>query len=124
MRVASTGGRDGAAGDGPLLALVRAIASRRHDEVARQLNSSSALATRAVEVGASRNGPDGYFLDEIRHHVYRGDTALHIAAAAYQPRIAELLIARGAVVRARNRRGGEPLHYAADGSPGADWWDP
>ena len=27
-------------------------------------------------------------------------------------------------MRARNRRGSEPLHYAADGSPGADWSNP
>jgi ankyrin repeat protein len=25
---------------------------------------------------------------------------------------------------ARNRRGAEPLHYAADGSPGSAYWDP
>ncbi len=29
----------------------------------------------------------------------------------------------GADVRARNRRGAEPLHYAADGSPEADGWE-
>ena len=110
--------------DGALLALAGAIASGRDDEVARQLELSPALATRAVQVGASRNDPDRYFLGEIRHHVYRGDTALHIAAAAYQPKIAALLIARGAVVPARNRRGAEPLHYAADGSPDGEWWDP
>jgi ankyrin repeat protein len=33
---------------------------------------------------------------------------------------AESLVAHGAEVRAQNRRGAEPLHYAADGSPGAD----
>ena len=27
-------------------------------------------------------------------------------------------------MRARNRRGAEPLHYAADGAPGAPAWDP
>src|SRR5439155_17243121 len=30
----------------------------------------------------------------------------------------------GADVRARNRRGAEPLHYAADGNPGSRSWDP
>lgn len=123
-RVASTGGRDVGAEEGALLDLLRAIASRKHDEVARHLKSPSALATSSVQVGASRNGPTGYFLEEIRHYVYRGDTALHVAAAAYQPSVAELLIARGAVVGARNRRGSEPLHYASDGSPGVLWWDP
>ena len=60
----------------------------------------------------------------IRHHTYAGDTALHITAAAYSPELAESLVAQGADVRARNRRGAEPLHYAADGSPGAEFWDP
>jgi len=34
------------------------------------------------------------------------------------------LLAMGAGVDARNRRGAEPLHYAADGSPGSDSWNP
>ena len=65
-----------------------------------------------------------YFLDEIDHYVYAGDTGLHIAAAAYQRTTAEFLINQGAQVRARNRRGAEPLHYAADGIPGGANWDP
>jgi ankyrin repeat protein len=64
------------------------------------------------------------FLDAIAHHVYGGDTALHIAAAAYQGEVARALIAAGADVRARNRRGAEPLHYAADGGPGSRTWNP
>src|SRR4051794_35281661 len=124
MRVARTGGRPDGTGDGQLLALFRAIAAGNVAEVAERLESSPGLATRPIEVGASRQGPDGYFLVAIRHHVYRGDTALHIAAAAHQGEVTEWLIARGADVRARNRRGAGPLHYAADGSPGAERWDP
>ena len=30
----------------------------------------------------------------------------------------------GGDVRARNRRGAEPLHYAADGAPGSRAWNP
>jgi ankyrin repeat protein len=45
------------------------------------------------------------------------DTALHVAAAAHLRELAQSLVARGADARARNRRGAEPLHYAADGSP-------
>jgi ankyrin repeat protein len=56
--------------------------------------------------------------------VYAGDTPLHVAAAAHRPAIARLLVAQGANVRARNRRGAEPLHYAADGNPAAENWDP
>lgn len=116
--------RDGSSDDGPLLALLHAIATRDHDAVSRQLDASPALATHSIALGASRNGPDGYFLHHIAHYVYQGDTALHIAAAANDPNSAELLIEREADVRARNRRGAEPLHYAADGSPNAEWWDP
>src|SRR5262249_3021822 len=50
--------------------------------------------------------------------------ALHVAAAAYQRETAEVLVTRGASVRAANRRGAEPLHYAADGHPNAQRWDP
>lgn len=56
--------------------------------------------------------------------MYAGYTALHIAAAAHRRELAESLCTRGADVRARNRRGAEPLHYAADGSPGVEHWDP
>jgi hypothetical protein len=56
--------------------------------------------------------------------VYAGDTALHAAAAAHRPEIVRQLIAMGGDVRARNRRGAEPLHYAADGVPGSRAWNP
>jgi hypothetical protein len=110
--------------DAALLALFGAITSRDHRDIGRRLDSSRELVARPVRIGASRHGPDGYFLVAIRHYVYAGDTALHIAAAAHQRGTAELLVGKGADVRARNRRGAEPLHYAADGSPGAEYWDP
>jgi hypothetical protein len=110
--------------DAELLALFGAITSRDRSGVARQVESSVELVTRPIRVGASRGGPGGYFLGTIGHHVYAGDTALHVAAATHQRATAELLIGRGADVRARNRRGAEPLHYAADGTPGAADWDP
>jgi ankyrin repeat protein len=50
--------------------------------------------------------------------VYEGDTALHAAAFSYDVEIARDLVARGADIRARNRRGAEPLHAAVMGSPG------
>jgi ankyrin repeat protein len=34
------------------------------------------------------------------------------------------LLAAGADVGARNRRGATPLHYAADGAPGSGAWNP
>ncbi|TDW22005.1 ankyrin repeat domain-containing protein [Kribbella kalugense] len=56
--------------------------------------------------------------------VYEGDTALHAAAFMYDVELAEDLVARGADVRARNRRGAEPLHAAVSGGPGATTWNP
>jgi ankyrin repeat protein len=122
--VTKPGRRRGGSDDDALLALFASIASRGHLEVARRLDSSPELASQKIRVGASRQDSDTYFLDAIRHYVYADDTALHIAAAAHQREVAESLVARGANVRARNRRGAEPLHYAADGSPGASYWDP
>ena len=81
------------------------------------------LATRTLLVEASRQHPEPYFLIPIGHYAYAGDTALHVAEAHHR-QLAESLVAQGAVVRARNRRGAEPLHYAADGRPGADDWEP
>src|SRR5262249_3400362 len=65
-----------------------------------------------------------YYFDEMNHYLYAGDTALHAAAAAYRHDIARELIGVGADVRAKNRRGAEPLHYAADGVPGSRAWNP
>jgi Ankyrin repeats (many copies) len=114
--------RDGS-DDATLLALFRAIAARDDREVARRLDASHELAIRPIQIGASRDCAKTYFLTAIHHYVYRGDTALHISAAAYQRQLAESLVTRGADVRAQNRRGAEPLHYAADGGPAASGWD-
>jgi Ankyrin repeats (3 copies)/Ankyrin repeat len=90
------------------------------DQVSRRLAGSPALATTASDVGATRQGASTFFFVDIAHYLYAGDTALHMAAAAFRRRVAETLVAHGADCRARNRRGAEPLHYAAD----ANRWDP
>jgi hypothetical protein len=90
----------------------------------RQLEATPALVTAALRVGATREKPDGYFFESIRHGVYSGDTALHIAAAAHQPIVVQSLLKLGAAPRAQNRRGAEPLHYAVDGIPGTPAWNP
>lgn len=82
------------------------------------------LALACLAGGATRHGTEEYFLDEIRHIVYSGDTALHIAAAAYEAGIARELVSAGASVAAANRRGAQPLHYSADGIPGSPRWNP
>ena len=124
VRVTKTGAPRDGSDDGAILAMFRAIASRDDREVARRLDVSRDLAILPIHVGASRDCAKTYFLTAIHHYVYSGDTALHISAAAHQRQLAESLVTRGADVRARNRRGAEPLHYAADGGPGANGWDP
>jgi hypothetical protein len=95
------------------------------DMAARDLLAASPmLATAALKQGASRAAATENFLSAIAHHLYAGDTALHVAAAAYGCEIARALIDRGADVAAQNRRGATPLHYAADGSPGTPRWNP
>jgi hypothetical protein len=122
--VATQHGSSEESDDAALLTFFGVIASRDRTEIARMLDSSLRLASRPIRIAASRQDADTYFLAAIRHYVYAGDTALHVAAAAYQRDVAESLVARGADVRARNRRGAEPLHYAADGGPDAEHWDP
>ena len=103
-----------------LLDFVRVIVRGDVDEVSRRLAACPALATAASPHGATRGGASSFFFPEIAHYLYAGDTALHMAAAAFQRPAAELLIRSGAGCRARNRRGAEPLHYAAD----ANQWEP
>jgi len=110
--------------DATLLAFFRLIAVHDLAGVGRLLDASPDLAGAAIRTGASREDADTFFVSEIRHYVYAGDTALHIAAAAHERVVAEQLIANGAGARVRNRRGAEPLHDAADGSPGAPHWNP
>jgi ankyrin repeat protein len=117
---ASTGDSQEAA----LQRLLRAIVSRNRPMASRLLAESPVLARLAIKVGATREAAETYFFKEIAHYAYAGDTPLHLAAAAYKRDIAEELVSRGANVSARNRRGAEPLHYAADGSPGSNAWDP
>ena len=89
-------------------------------EVSRRLAASPALATASSSEGTTRQGASTFFFADIAHYFYAGDTALHMAAAAFRRPVAELLVAHGADWRARNRRGAQPLHYAAD----ANRWDP
>src|SRR5262249_5847037 len=65
-----------------------------------------------------------FYLDAIGYYAYAGTTVLHVAAAAYREDMVRQLIALGADVRARNRRGAEPLHAAAVGGPGTRTWNP
>lgn len=99
---------------------VRAVVDGNINEVSRLLIDSPNLATTASVVGATRQEATTFFFADIGHYLYAGDTPLHMAAAAFRRQVAELLVAHGADCRARNRRGAQPLHYAAD----ANRWDP
>ena len=113
-----------ASNDSALRRLLDKIVAGDAAAVERLLGVSPALASARLGEGATRQAAKENWLGGIGHYVYAGDTALHVAAAAHRPDIARRLIAMGGDVRARNRRGAEPLHYAADGAPGSPWWDP
>jgi ankyrin repeat protein len=102
------------------LDFIRLVVNGENDEVSRRLAANPSFASAPAEVGAARLGAPDYFFSEIAHYLYAGDTALHMAAAAFRRPVAELLVAHGADCRARNRRGAQPLHYAAD----ANRWNP
>src|SRR5260221_11620806 len=89
------------------------------DEVSRRLAASPSFASASSDVGATRQDASNFFFSEIAHYLYAGDTALHMAAAAFRRPDAELLVAHGAGCRAKNRLGAGPLHYPEDGKP----WD-
>jgi len=103
-----------------LLDFVRLVVNGEIREVSRRLTADPSLATASAEVGATRQDASTFFFSEIAHYLYAGDTALHMAAAAFRRPVAELLVAHGADCRAKNRRGAEPLHYATD----ANHWEP
>lgn len=113
-----------ASADSELLALVRAIVGHDDGTVRQVLAASPTLVGARIKDGATRETAQPHFVQEIGHYLYAGDTALHVAAAAYQSEIVRTLAAMGADVRGRNRRGAEPLHYAADGLPGSPAWNP
>jgi hypothetical protein len=94
------------------------IAAGDHHSVEVRVTATPSLVTARLA------RTDEFFLAERFAQVYEGDTALHAASFSYDTEMARYLIARGADVRARNRRGAEPLHAAMVGGPGASTWNP
>ncbi len=80
------------------------------DGDAATLSAVLAAAPGVVE----RRTTEEVFIQAIVHQLYAGDTLLHAAAAGFRTDMVEALLARGADVHARNRRGATALHYAAD----------
>lgn len=101
-----------------LTRLLVAIANLDHKAAMDLLNATPSLATARL---ARR---EEFFVAERLAQVYEGDTALHAAGFSYDPEMARDLITRGADIRARNRRGAEPLHAAVTGAPGSANWNP
>jgi ankyrin repeat protein len=101
-----------------LTTLMVALANLDHDTARDLLAATPSLAT------ATLARSDEFFITERLAQVYEGDTALHAAGFAYDTEMAQILIARGADLRARNRRGAEPLHAAVIGVPGSAGWNP
>jgi hypothetical protein len=103
--------------DFALRELVEAILAGDAEGVSRLLEASPGLARAAFQTGATRGSVDRFFLDQIKRYIYAGDTALHIAAAAYRTEIVRRLLAADADVRARNRRGQWESGFGAMESP-------
>lgn len=112
------------AADLALMTLVRTVAAGEAVKVSQLLASEPALVSRRFGEGATRAASKPFYLETVRYYVYAGCTALHVAAAAYRASIAQELVRRGADVRAKDRRGAEPLHAAAVGIPDSPLWDP
>lgn len=94
------------------------------DGVSRQLAASPELAHARFEEGATRREAQVFFLSSIERYIVAGDTALHIAAAAYQTGIVRQLLRAGAEVHAQNRFGDQPHHVAARSNPNSARWNP
>jgi ankyrin repeat protein len=110
--------------DAALMTIVTAIVAGDLAKVSELLAQKPQLAKAQFKAGATRQAAKSYYLDTIGRYIMAGDTALHVAAAAYRREIVQDLIAAGADVRAKNRRGAEPLHSAAAGRPGSPRWNP
>jgi hypothetical protein len=104
--------------------LLLAIIAGDRRAVTAVLGREPEVASAALAAGATRADPTSFFIDEIGHYLYAGDTSLHVAGVTYWSAIIPDLVQAGADVSARNRRGAQPLHYAVDGMPGSPRWNP
>ena len=107
-----------------LVSLFRAIAAGDTERVSQQLRVSPELARASIRIGVTRADAGRWFVADAGRYILTGDTALHFAAASFRPPLCKRLLALGADVHAKNRRGAEPLHAAAAGAPGSRRWNP
>jgi hypothetical protein len=106
--------------DSSFQAFVQAVCLGDEAGALAVLTRDPALALARAGEGATRAVSTEFFLKALTHSLYAGDSLLHVAAAAHRPRLVKALLAAGAEVGAKNRRGAAALHYAADGSPTSD----
>ena len=85
---------------------IEAIAADDRAELRHLLDAQPDLVGQGVS--------EERFVTAIVHQFYRGDTLLHVAAAGFRADMAADLLERGADIAAKNRRGAQALHYAAD----------
>lgn len=86
--------------------LIEAIVADDEEAVSGLLRDQPGLTNLTIS--------EEIFVPAIVHQLYAGDTALHVAAAGFRDTIIAQLLATGASATVRNRRGAQPLHYAAD----------
>ena len=115
-----TGNSLGTMSEVQLLSLMVAIAEGDESGVRKALREAPELPAAAIEHDATRSDPAPPVLQQLSCYFYKGDTALHVAAAAHRLAIASLLLDLGA----RNRRGTTSLHHAAAGAPESRRYDP
>ena len=72
--------------DDALHKLFRATAERDQSSALALIDRSPSLAHQSAAKGATRAEATPWFLEGIGHHIYLGDTPLHVAAAAYDSR--------------------------------------
>lgn len=114
----------GAPDNRALLQLMRAIGAGDREASMRLVAARPDLATTSLAKAPRTEPSDECFLETCAVQIYVGHTALHVAASRYDLATASSLVAAGADVRAKNRRGAEPLHAATNGSPGSPQWNP
>src|SRR6478609_4180505 len=93
------GGKHGAE-QAALRSLIEAIAARDSVRARQLVEASPEVARWAIAAGATRADAASHYFEGINHYAYAGDTALHLAAAAYQRDVVEELLRRGAGVDA------------------------
>ena len=81
--------------DAALMTLVRTIVTADDTVAFHLLAANPALAKARFEIGATRQTAETLLPGRDRAFIYAGDTALHLAAAAYRQEIVPKLIARG-----------------------------